>query len=200
MTLIRRTAEWLAAQASRALPPDKADWARAMTHELAYVRDDVEALKWALGCVATSYSERIKAMQTGTLNGMSRWVLALEMFACFVPLSLLFAAVVGVMAAGIMPAPDALLYLSAAVSGPIGLAVALNVIARNRAVSKMLLATMLVAASWTLAAFVIQGRPGMDSPITSQWREFVLIALLPAVGAAHLAFVAKRTPRARAMS
>jgi len=49
MTLIRRTAEWLAAQASRALPPDKADWARAMTHELAYVHDDVEALKWALG-------------------------------------------------------------------------------------------------------------------------------------------------------
>jgi hypothetical protein len=200
MTLTRRAAERLAAHASRALPRDKADWARAMTHELAYVCDDVEALKWALGCVAASYSERIKAMQTGTLNGMSRWVLALEMLACFVPLSALFAAVVDVMAAGIMPAPDALLYLSAAASGPIGLAVALNVIARNRAVPKMLLAAMLVAAAWTLAAFVMQGRPGMDSPMTSQWREFVLIALLPAVGAAHLAFVAKRAPRARAMS
>ncbi len=134
-------------------------------------------------------------MQTGTLS-LSRWVLGLEMLVCFVPLSLLFVTVVAVTADGIMPARDGLLYLSAAAAGPIGLIAAVKMtMSTSTALDRTLTALLGIAAAWTVLAFCLQAA---SADMAQSWREFVLIALLPAAGAAHLAAIAGRREARRA--
>ena len=40
------------------LPPSRSTWAEAMNNEFQHVADDLEALRWAAGCVIASYLER----------------------------------------------------------------------------------------------------------------------------------------------
>ena len=55
----RRLAVTLAQHAARILPGARSPWADAMRHELDYIEDDPAALRWALGCVLTSYRTRL---------------------------------------------------------------------------------------------------------------------------------------------
>jgi hypothetical protein len=55
---LRRLASAVMRHASRTLPPDRASWGKAMDHEFHHIDDDLEALRWALGCAAASYVER----------------------------------------------------------------------------------------------------------------------------------------------
>ncbi len=57
-SLVRRLAFALIAHAADVLPPLRSPWGEAMKHELDHIEGDVEALRWAAGCVIASYLER----------------------------------------------------------------------------------------------------------------------------------------------
>ena len=57
-SLVRRLASALIAHAANVLPPLRSPWGEAMKHELDHIEDDVEAVRWAAGCVIASYLER----------------------------------------------------------------------------------------------------------------------------------------------
>jgi hypothetical protein len=56
---LRRLALTLARHAAWMLPGLSSSWAQAMRHELDYIADDSTALRWALGCLLTSYKARL---------------------------------------------------------------------------------------------------------------------------------------------
>ena len=60
--LIRRTARRLTSSAAGVLPSERADWAQAMVNELEHIPDDDSALRWAIGCLFTSFIARAKLM------------------------------------------------------------------------------------------------------------------------------------------
>jgi hypothetical protein len=92
-----------------------------------------------------------------------------------------------------MPIRDAFLYLSVAAVGPIGLVIALRKILRYSTVlGKGTVLVLCLAAGWTLLAYISQVVLD-NTPVADWWREFVVIALLPAIGVAHL-LVASRSP------
>jgi hypothetical protein len=118
-----------------------------------------------------------------------RWLFSIEMLVCFVPLTLFGVAVVAAAAKGVMPIRDALLYLSVVAVGPIGLVLAFRRILRyDTALRKVTVVVLCLAAGWTLFAYashlVVNNGPPAD-----WWREFVVIALLPAIGVVHLLVV-----------
>ena len=92
-TLLRRFAFALMAHASRILPPARAPWAEAMKQELDHIEGDLEAVRWAVGCVFASYVERSKAMDV-IRNPYARGLLALLIFTQV--LSFLFATILTV--------------------------------------------------------------------------------------------------------
>ena len=57
-SLVRRLAFALIAHAADVLPPLRSPWGEAMKHELDHIEGDVDALRWAAGCVIASYLER----------------------------------------------------------------------------------------------------------------------------------------------
>lgn len=54
----RRIALALMEHAAHVLPPARSKWADAMRHEIHHVENDLEALRWAAGCVVAGYVER----------------------------------------------------------------------------------------------------------------------------------------------
>jgi hypothetical protein len=56
--LLRRIAVALVAHAGEILPASRSLWGEAMKHELPHIEGDLEALRWAAGCVVASYVER----------------------------------------------------------------------------------------------------------------------------------------------
>jgi hypothetical protein len=56
---LRRLAVTLARHAAWMLPGPPSSWAQAMLRELDYIADDSTALRWALGCLLTSYKARL---------------------------------------------------------------------------------------------------------------------------------------------
>jgi hypothetical protein len=56
---LRRLAVTLAQHAVWMLPGPPSSWAQAMRHELDYIADDSAALRWAFGCMLTSYKARL---------------------------------------------------------------------------------------------------------------------------------------------
>ena len=58
LPLQRRLASVLIAHAFNVLPSERAAWGEAMKHELDNIEGDLEALRWASGCVIASYVQR----------------------------------------------------------------------------------------------------------------------------------------------
>ena len=126
---------------------------------------------------------------------VSRWVLSFEMLCCFVPLTFLFVATV--MSLGHLDVTTAIVALTVAMTGPVGLIFAFKIVVLNRRLLTRLVTVALgVFAAWTVAVVslhdvsehVLAGsRSNAD-----WWESFVLIALLPAMGIAHLIFLARR--------
>jgi hypothetical protein len=77
--IVRVTAQWLR-------PTRRREWGSAMRAELAHIEDDHEALRFAYGCAVAAITLRSTTMHFGTLK-VSRFVLALEMALCFVPMT-----------------------------------------------------------------------------------------------------------------
>jgi hypothetical protein len=187
-SVVRHLAVRLAAHAEKALPRSRADWASAMRNEVHHISGNRAALKWALGCVFASYTERMRTMIASNPR-ISRWVLVLEMLFCFTPLTWLCLATFANL--GRMQGKTGIFALTVAAAGPIGLIVAFKVVVLNRpSLTKFAMAALCLLAAWTMFAYSLQilaeAEPGQ------LWREFVLIALLPALGVAHLLYLATR--------
>lgn len=170
-------------------PGERAEWAQAMLNELDYLSPDMSAVGWALGCILVCYSERIRAM-VRSLESLPRWVLVLEMVVCFLPLTLLFSAVVQRGLHGGFTLQAGLLYGSATILGPLGFAAALRSIFSNSGgMSRATIAGLCLLAAWTLAAYSTQILTFGQSHLSDWWREFVLIAVLPVLAVLHIVFI-----------
>jgi hypothetical protein len=185
---LRRVIALLATHAQNVAPRHRADWARGMASEIHHIPGDRAAFTWALGCVFASYAERMRTMM-GTPPRISRWVLVLEMLLCFVPLTWLWLAVLANLDR--MQGEDGILALTAALAGPIGLAAAFKIVVLKRPLlSRFAVIGLGVFAAWTLLAYSLQVAAG-GRPVHDWWREFVLIALLPALGIGHLLYLGR---------
>ena len=192
-------AEWL-------LPQGKAEWARAMRSELQHIDGDHEALKWALGCLLASIKMRSSAMVLGNFR-VSRWVLALEMALCFVPLSLGWFDIVfgqsGVVRLNAdiveryffaVPGGTTMLILIFAtailgVLGPVGVLLALRAIVLNQPVRSRQIAYAVIAGSVLVGAVLLAQTLlfGSIATVPEIAGMLIMFSALPAAGMAHLA-------------
>lgn len=187
--ITQRAARRLIKHAATVAPGERAEWAQAMTNELDYLSPDLSAVGWALGCLWACYAERIRAM-VRSLDSLPRWVLVVEMVVCFLPLSWLFSAVVQRGLHGGFTSPEALLYGSATILGPLGFAAAVrSIVSKSRAMSRATITALCVLAAWTLAAYSAQLLTFGHSHFSEWWREFVLIAVLPTLAVLHVVFI-----------
>lgn len=164
-----------------------------MTQELEHIPQDLAALRWAAGCVWVSYRERMNHMNAISTK-LPRWLLSLEMALCLVPMTLMFVNIVAYAARGIMPLADLLRFGTVALIGPLASLLALRVLFfSRRPVSPGLFVVAALLAAWTLFAYL--GELLHNGTVPFMWREYVLIALLPALAVAHLAYInaARRT-------
>ena len=199
-SLIRRWAMRLTSHAGKAMPDSRSEWAPAASNELDAIAGDYAALCWALGAVSTSYKERVKIMRIGN-SRISRWILGLEMLICFLPLTLLGIAVISTTVSGNMPAIYALVYLTAAAIGPIGLSIAFRAVVLQRVqLSRTALSVMCLFAGWTLLTYLGVMVALSGAQLSEWWRESFLIALLPAIGTAHLVFLSRQAPNQLAVN
>jgi hypothetical protein len=176
----------LAAHAARVSPGERAEWAQAMFNELDYLSPGMSAVGWALGCVFVCYSERTSAM-IQSLVSLPRWILALEMLLCFLPLTLVFSNLVQAEAHGAFTLRAGLLYCSGTVLGPLGLVAAFRTIfLKPGGMSRATLAALCLLAAWTLGAFSAQILTFGQSRLSDWWHEFVFIAVLPTLAMLHL--------------
>ena len=87
-TWTRSAAVALATVAGSLLEPTaRREWGRAMRAEIDHIDGDFTALRFAGGCLLAGFALRGAFMILGTLR-VSPFVLALEMLACFGPLTL----------------------------------------------------------------------------------------------------------------
>ena len=194
----RRVARGLLKHAAMVSPGERAEWAQAMSNELDYLSPDMSAIGWAFGCLSVCYSERIRAM-VRPFESPPRWVLVLEMLVCFLPLTLLFSAVVQRGLHGGFTPQAALLYGSATILGPLGLAAALrSIFAKSAGMNRAAIAGLCLLAAWTLAAYSTQILTFGQTHLSDWWREFVLIAVLPILAVLHVAFINSRSLSSRA--
>jgi hypothetical protein len=184
----RRIASALVSHAAHVLPLQRREWSSAMISEVDHLPSAGAAIRWAMGCVITGYIERIRMSRS--IRHLSRWVLSLEMLLCFVPVTWLFAFVIS-SSIRVMPPLTALLFVSATLVGPIGLLIAAKTLVFRRAVGRITSAALCVLALWTFAVLCSR-HPGA---LSSDWRDIVLIAVLPGLAAAHLAFMASEAPK-----
>jgi hypothetical protein len=201
--LARQIARRLAAHAAGLLPESRAPWAQAMCHEVEHIARDRDALYWAFGCVVASYLERSRVMNVGTLR-ISRWVLALEMLMCFFWLTWMFGALAsrGVYGfAGPLPIDTWFItMLFSTVLGPLGLAVAFKSIVLDRPrLSRLTKVALFVPAAWTFLAFGVQlvtrgWLAGSNDRPLEALGLFILFAVLPALGVAHLVYLSRAKP------
>ena len=120
------------------------------------------------------------------LTNLPRWLLSLEMALCLIPLTWLFVAVLAMMARGVMPLEYGILSSSAALLGPIGLAVAMRIVfVTGGSVGRATTTILALLAAWTVLAYSGQVLHN-GTPFSGWWREFVLIALLPSWAVVHL--------------
>lgn len=195
-----RIARALAAHALRVAEPDHVEWTKAMMHEQEHLPPDASALSWAWGCVSVSYRGRLRAMIR--LPDLLRWVALLMIFLlCLLPpcANFIHIAVSTAQAHPIWPGARALPYTamqeelifgSATLIGPIGLAAALWTLsspARRPG-------TIFMVVLWMLTALgtLYTGVPALSA----EWRALATpvayfdlllnFVLLPALGVALL--------------
>jgi hypothetical protein len=193
MTPTRRVAIGLLVVASRVLPEERREWARDMRTEVDHIGSDALALRWAFGCVVASVNQRMAAMLK--LNGpISRPVLVLEWFMCFVPLTLLWlAAVRYIVSFG--PTADIVVATAFGTFGPIALVVALFKTLSTSQRSLGLLSKCVVAV-FALMAVLQLANAGAAGRLNLSWFKFefgtfVMVSLLPLLGSLHLAYFAR---------
>jgi hypothetical protein len=157
-----------------------------MYNEVHHIAGSRAALAWAFGCVLAGYTERMRIMISSNPK-ISRWVLILEMAFCFTPLTLVCFAVLANL--GLFRGTEGIVALTVTMAGPVGLIIAFRVVVLNRPLlTRLALAGLCTLAAWVVLAYSLDLLPG--GPSGGQWRDFILVALLPALGFAHLLYLA----------
>lgn len=127
------------------------------------------------------------------INGnpkISRWVLTLEMLCCFTPLTLLCLVVLANL--GRIQGAEGAFALTVAVAGPVGLIVAFKIVVLSRPIlTRLAVAALCTLAAWVVLAYSLELLA--EGQAVGYWRDFVLIALLPAFGIAHLLYLASHS-------
>lgn len=194
-TLSRTVARRLLAHAVSVLPAGHSGWAKAMRNELDYIQQDVVACRWAIGCLSACYIARIKTMEVREMKtvSISRVVLSLEMLLCFVvPTGTVLSGFITIIFSESLQfwsTPMSALLLTTGLVGPLGLFLAFkSIVLETRQMSKRMTFVFSALAGWTFVGntfFVLSvASPGYEL------RAIILMALLPAVGAAHLVYLA----------
>jgi hypothetical protein len=168
-----------------------------MLSDLHYIRCDRVALGWACGCLLASMNERVKSMIASN-HERSRWLLVVEMMACFVPLTIAWSFFL----ADFLNAPSGpsvyALFAVLGVLGPIGLISALWLIFLRRSISRWFGVTLTVGLLLlTCVLTVAFGR--FELAALSVLRDILLIAVLPTLGAAHMIVLGRRESTSRAI-
>lgn len=185
-------AKLLVKHAGNVLPAERENWAQAMCNEIDHLPDSRSALGWAIGCMFTCYKERITKLDIGNLR-ISRTVLGLEMLLCFGFLSLAFFGML-FRIGNSMPVDGSLISIiafSSCLTGPIGLIFAFRLIVLNQtSLSKAMLAALIIPVTFTLIVngivmWNLAGRP----LVSWAWEGTLLMAILPALGVAHLIYM-----------
>lgn len=186
----RTVAIGLLNHAARVLPAERAEWARAMAHELDHIGDAFEALRWSLGCVMASYLMRIDHMMRVKFD-VPHWLLSLEVLVCLGPLTLLWLAAMYVVL--IDGASGARIVVPTIIGtlGPLSLLLALRVSILRRRVPSALFVVLAVSFA---ALSVIQLIEPDVAWFAFQWRVWMLNSILPAMACAHLALIANAGP------
>jgi hypothetical protein len=191
-----RVALGLAAHAAKILPPERGEWSNAMVSEVNYLPSAVAAIRWSIGCIFAAYIEKIRTVGR-PIGRLSPWVLGLEMLICFVPVTFLFVAVALSSLRGMWPGPTSLLYASVTLIGPIGLFMSVRVILFRQNAGRSMSAALCVLAAWSSLSYLALVVGNHNSRTSDWWQILVLIAILPAVGAAHLTLMAVEARRSR---
>ena len=198
--LTSRIARVLAEHAVRVAEPDHAEWIKAMMREQEHLPPDASALSWALGCVFVSYRGRLRAMARP--SNLLRWVPLLMIFLlCLGPAcwNFIHIGVSTLQGYPLFPGAHALPYTgmqaalifgSATLIGPIGLAAALWTLS-SRAHRP---GTMVMVILWTLTAWAVYmlRLPAQypllthAAPGTEIFTIILNFVLLPALGVALL--------------
>jgi hypothetical protein len=188
--LSKHVAHGLMKHAVRVSPKERAEWAQAMATELEYLPPDLQAVRWALGCIVASYLERMNVMLR-SLAALPRSVLAMEMLICFLPLTLVFSTVINAATHGGYTSQAAfMLYFSGSLLGPLGLAAAFHSIFLTPGrMSRTVIVGLGLLTVWTLGAYTSQLVNFGQSRLADWWHEFVIIAVLPALAVLHLASI-----------
>jgi hypothetical protein len=204
-----RIARALAAHAVRVAGPDHAEWTTAMIHEQEHLPPDASALSWALGCVFVSYRARLRSI-IGWLD-LPRWSLLMILLFCLAPPCVNFVHIAVSTAQGnplywavglhYTVMQEGLIFGSATLIGPIGLAAALWTLSSPTHRP----GTRFMVVLWTLTvwATVYVGLPAQSA----EWRAVATpgqilsllfnFVLLPALGVALLQGLhARRRPSA----
>lgn len=191
-----RIARALAAHAVSVADPEHAEWTTAMLHEQEHLPLDASALSWALGCVFVSYRTRLRSIIKVPDPPRSRAVLLMILLVCLASSCVNFIHVAASMAQGdplffgvglhYTAMQEALIFGSATLIGPIGLAAALWVLLSpaNR------LGTIFMVILWTLTVWAtvyvaIPARSAEWRAIATPIEIFSLLlnfVLLPALG------------------
>ena len=190
----RQIAVALLRLASTILPAGRREWARDMRGELDFVESDHAALSWAFGCVLASLQQRVLAMLNSN-GGISRPVLILEWLMCFAPLTLLWAAAVTIIVSRAYVSLEFFVAAAFGTLGPIALIISLTATASKRNVDARRTARLLVAGFAVMALLQILNAAA-HGELTSQWLgfhfdTFVLVSVLPLLGALHFERVAR---------
>ena len=77
--MMRHIAALLVRHAAGTLPGHRAQWAVPMQHEVDAIENDMAALRWAVGCVVASYTERTHGMKTTSLQPLAGMIGAIVM-------------------------------------------------------------------------------------------------------------------------
>jgi len=207
---VRATAAWL--ERTR-----RGQWGRAMRAEIEHIDGDYEALRWACGCALAAITLRRTDMDMGTLR-VSRFVLALEMALCFVPITLGWFDVMFGMSGvawldvdtveryylgtteGVTVLTMILVWAVTGLVGPLGLIVAARHIALGWALRHGWLIALLIAGPMAGGAVYLAANFIMGSEWSIERLGFyVLFVAVPLAGALHLRYLGRSQP-ARTLS
>mgnify|MGYP003112657227 FL=1 len=179
--------------AIKIMPTKRSDWALAMMAESKYLSNDLQALGWALGCLKTATMERIKMMKTGTLR-VSKTILSLEVFCCFIPVSLVFTqliyAVLTVLQ-GELNAENLYIWIFCALTliGPIGIFLGIRLLLKGPfRIGNILKSTLSILAIGAITAGMALLLSG-NINLSDWWLVLLLICLLPAMTIFHLIYL-----------
>ena len=188
---LRYISRVLAGHALRACPPGRAKWITAATNELDSITSSREGLTWSLGTVWASYKERFCAMSMAEPQ-VPKLLLTVEGLTCFLPCSLLWMWTLEAATHRVLPVVAASCLATAASIGPVGLAFFGQVaLGSSRSRGRYRSVALAFLAAWSAVAILLL--PSTPTPFRDMpWRDGVLFMVLPAIGAAHFAFLERR--------